>query len=65
MVGVVYGDTDVVDCGLGVLMELLVNTDGVGKLDWREGLQVRGDVLLQGWYVACVPLDDLGEHVSI
>lgn len=65
VVGVIYGDADVVDRGLRVLMKLLINTDGVGKLDWREGLEVRGDVLLQGWYVACVPLDDLREHVSI
>lgn len=60
MVGVVHGDADVVYCGLGVFMEFLINTDGVGKLDWRKGLEMRSDVLLQGWYVACVPLDDLG-----
>lgn len=57
---IVNGNADVVDCGLRVLMELLVDTDGVGKLDWREGLEMRGYVLLQGWDMACVPLDDLG-----
>lgn len=60
VVRVVHGDADVVDCGLGVLVELLINTDGVGKLDWRKGLKVRSNVLLQGWDMACVPLDDLG-----
>lgn len=59
VMGIVNGDADVVNCGLGVLVELLINTDGIGKLDWRKRLEVRSDVLLQGWDMACVPLDDL------
>lgn len=65
MVGVVHGDADVVDCGMGVLVEFLINADGVGKLDWRKGLEVRSNVFLQGWYVACVPLDDLGTSTLV
>lgn len=59
VVRIVDGNADVVDCGLGVLVELLIDTDGVGKFDWRKWLEMRGDVLLERWYVACVPLDDL------
>lgn len=43
--GTVHGDEHIVDGGLGVLVELLVDSYRVGKLDRRKGLQVRCDVV--------------------
>lgn len=57
--GFVNRDADVVDCGFGVFVEVLVDADRVGEFDGREGAEVRGQVLVKVGDVTRVAADDL------
>lgn len=55
----VDGHAHVVDGGLGLLVEGLVDADGVGQADGREGREVRDDGVGDAGDVAGVALEDL------
>lgn len=57
--GIVDLDLDVVDCGLGVLVEGFVGSDGVLEFDWGECRHVGEDVICEVGDVAFLSTDEL------
>lgn len=58
--GRIEWELNIVDSWLRIiLMERLVDTDCVWELDWREGLHMVGEVVLDEWDGEGVAVEDL------
>lgn len=57
-------DLDVVNCGLRVLVELFINSDGIGKLDRREWCHMWNESIRYMWDVALLATNELFQLVT-